>query len=242
MRAMPCLPGETLRSPPSRSKLHRADNMSSPIFFLGPMSSCASAIRGVEWMNRFRRDYLNRSLPPRRWVKQHHGVFRVQSQPGQGTTFLLYFSAVEPKTEAAEEQELLEAQAVLGGSETILLVEDDPDIQLIMSEMLREYGYTVLIANDGEEGLQMFEQHASSIALVIADVMMPRMQGRQFQEHVRRQRADTKVLVMSGYQEMDLKRRNLLNPGSAFLESVSARSLRETAEPEARACVGLPRA
>lgn len=151
-------------------------------------------------------------------VKQHHGVIRVQSQPGQGTTFLLYFSAVEPKTESAEEQEPLEAQAILGGSETILLVEDDPDIQLIMSEMLREHGYTVLMANDGEEGLHMFEQHASSIALVIADIMMPRMQGRQFQEHVRRQRADTKVLVMSGYQEMDLKRRNLLDPGSAFLQ------------------------
>ncbi|HEY6411062.1 MAG TPA: response regulator [Ktedonobacteraceae bacterium] len=152
-------------------------------------------------------------------VKQHHGVIRVQSQPGQGTTFWLYFSAVEPKTEAAEERRSLEVQAVLGGgSETILLVEDDPDIQLIMSEMLREYGYSVLIANNGEEGLHLFEQHASSIALVIADVMMPRMQGRQFQEHVRRQRADTKVLVMSGYQEMDLKRRNLLDPGSVFLQ------------------------
>jgi CheY-like chemotaxis protein len=151
-------------------------------------------------------------------VKQHHGVIRVQSQPGQGTTFLLYFSAVEPKTESAEERGPLEAQAVLGGSETILLVEDDPDIQLIMSEMLQEHGYRVLMANDGEEGLHLFEQHASSIALVIADIMMPRMKGRQFQEHVRRKRADTKVLVMSGYQEMDLKRRNLLDPGSAFLQ------------------------
>jgi CheY-like chemotaxis protein len=151
-------------------------------------------------------------------VKQHHGVIRVQSQPDQGTTFMLYFSAVEPKTEAAEERVPFETQAVLGGSETILLVEDDPDIQLIMSEMLREHGYTVLIANDGEEGLSMFEQHTSSIALVIADIMMPRMQGRQFQEHVLRQRADTKVLVMSGYQEIDLQRRNLLDPGSAFLQ------------------------
>ena len=68
------------------------------------------------------------------------------------------------------------------------------------------------------QGLHLFEQHASSIALVIADIMMPRMKGRQFQEHVRRKRADTKVLVMSGYQEMDLKRRNLLDPGSAFLQ------------------------
>ena len=66
--AMPA--GETWRSPPSRSKLHRAGNMSSPISLPGPMSSCASAIRGLGWMNRFRRDYLNRSLPPRRWVRE----------------------------------------------------------------------------------------------------------------------------------------------------------------------------
>ncbi len=77
-------------------------------------------------------------------VKQHHGVIRVQSQPGQGTTFSLYFSAVDPKMEAAEEREPLEAQAMLGGSETILLVEDDPDIQLVMSEVLREHGCAFL--------------------------------------------------------------------------------------------------
>ena len=151
-------------------------------------------------------------------VKQHHGVIRVQSQPGQGTTFWLYFPAVEQVLQAVEEAVTDENHLVGGGSETILLVEDDPDIQLVMSEILQEYGYTVLMAGDGEEGLRMFEQHAHSIAVVVADVMMPKMQGRHFQEHIRKLYANTKVLVISGYQEMDLKQRDLLDSRSAFLQ------------------------
>lgn len=151
-------------------------------------------------------------------VRQHQGVIHVQSQPGQGTTFSLYFPEVEQKLQRAEEWVPLEAQVLEGGGETILLVEDDPDLQLMLSEVLQEDGYTVMRAGDGEEGLRIFEAHASSIALVIADIMMPKMKGRHFQEHVRRQRADIKVLVVSGYQEMDLKRRDLLDARSAFLQ------------------------
>lgn len=149
-------------------------------------------------------------------VKQHHGVIRVQSQPGQGTTFSLYFPAVALATGTADEPST--RAAVQGGAETILMVEDDQDIQAVLSDLLQDYGYTVLVADDGEAGARLFEEHASSIALVIADILMPKMQGREFQEYVRRQQPDMKVLVMSGYQEMDLKRRNLLDPRSVFLQ------------------------
>lgn len=151
-------------------------------------------------------------------VKQHHGVIRVQSQPGEGTTFTLYFPAVEPGVESADQHEERTTAPIRGGAETILLVEDDPDIQTVLVDILQEYGYTLLVASDGEAGMRMFEQHASSIALVIADIMMPKMQGRDFQEYVHKQQTGTKVLVMSGYQEMDLKRRNLLDPNSKFLQ------------------------
>lgn len=151
-------------------------------------------------------------------VKQHHGAIRVQSQPDQGTTFSLYFPAVEPAMEPAVEAPKDDLSPIQGGAETILLVEDDPDIQAVLADVLQEYGYSILIAEDGEAGLHLFEEHASSIALVIADIMMPKMQGRAFQEQVRELRAGLKVLVMSGYQEMDLKRRNLLDPGSTFLQ------------------------
>lgn len=151
-------------------------------------------------------------------VKQHHGTIQVQSQPGQGTTFSLYFPAVEGEVEEAEKQMHVVGEEGERNGETLLLVEDDPDLQLVMREVLQEYGYAVMIAGDGEEGVAVFEGHASSIALVIADIMMPKMKGRQFQEYVRRQRPDIKVLIVSGYQEMDLKRRDLLDGGSAFLQ------------------------
>ena len=151
-------------------------------------------------------------------VKQHQGIIQVQSQLGQGSTFSIYFPAVEPEAEMEMEQVPLDDSVIRDGGETILLVEDDPSIREVLHEVLQECGYTVLIAGDGEESLTVFEAHASSIALVIADIMMPKMKGKQFQEHIRRQRPDIKVLIVSGYEETDLKRRDLLDPRSAFLE------------------------
>ena len=151
-------------------------------------------------------------------VKQHQGIINVQSQPGQGSTFSLYFPAVEPVIEPIKTQQPVVSTEVESGGETLLLVEDDPDIQLVVCEGLQDYGYNILVASDGEEGVAVFEEHASSIALVIADIMMPKMQGKQFQQYVRKQRPDIKVLIVSGYQEMDLKRRELLDTRSAFLQ------------------------
>jgi len=133
-------------------------------------------------------------------IKQHHGTIQVQSQPGQGTTFSLYMPAVEHRQESVEEQVSHEDGALESDGETILLVEDDPDIQLMMTMILEDAGYTVIVARDGEEGVSLFEAHSSSIALVIADIMMPKMKGRQFQEQVSRLRTDIKVLVVSGYK------------------------------------------
>jgi DNA-binding response OmpR family regulator len=112
----------------------------------------------------------------------------------------------------------LKDSVIACGGETLLLVEDDLDIQEVMREVLQECGYTVMIAGDGEKGLSVFDAHASSIKLVIADIMMPKMNGRQFQEQVRRRRPDSKVLIVSGYEEMDLQRRDLLDPRNAFLQ------------------------
>jgi len=152
------------------------------------------------------------------FVRQHHGIIQVQSQPGQGSTFLLYFPVTDEQLEVEKEEKLPAEQATEGSGETILLVEDDPSILFVMSEVLEDCGYRVLAAGDGEEGLRIFEAHVSEIALVVADIMMPKMKGRQFQEHVRKQRTDTKVLVISGYSEIELKQRGLLDAASAFLQ------------------------
>jgi two-component system cell cycle sensor histidine kinase/response regulator CckA len=151
-------------------------------------------------------------------VKEHRGAIRVQSQPGEGSTFSLYFPVAAAPEKPVSEQPASEQSPICGGSETILLIEDDPDIQAVLEDVLQEYGYTVVVASDGEAGTRIFDQQSSSFALVIADIMMPKMQGRSFQDHVHSQRPDVKVLIISGYQEADLKRRNLLDPRSAFLQ------------------------
>ena len=150
-------------------------------------------------------------------VKQHHGFIQLQSSPKQGTSFSLYFPLARPEEETLQEP-LPPKNEVEKGSETLLIVEDDPDIQLLMSEFLRDCGYTLLLSSNGEEGRQLFEQHASAVALVIADIMMPKMKGKEFQEYIRKQHPNVKILVVSGYQEMYLQQRQLLDATSAFLQ------------------------
>jgi signal transduction histidine kinase len=151
-------------------------------------------------------------------IKQHNGFIQVRSAPGEGTTFALYFPATIEVVREQEEETVLEQEPLPGGSETLLVLEDDQDIQWIMSEFLHECGYTVIVASDGEEGLSLFQKHASSIALVIADIMMPKMKGKEFQTYIHRSHPEVKILIVSGYQEIDLKRRELLDAQSAFLQ------------------------
>ncbi len=150
-------------------------------------------------------------------MKQHHGSIQVQSSPDLGTTFSLYFPSTNGKPE--EKSETLPLQKMIeGGSETILVVEDDPDVQLLTSEFLHDCGYKIILASDGEEGMRIFEENIATISLVIADVMMPKMRGKLLQESILQHGSTVKVLIVSGYQEMDLKRRELLDPQSHFLQ------------------------
>ncbi|GCE22992.1 hybrid sensor histidine kinase/response regulator [Dictyobacter kobayashii] len=157
-------------------------------------------------------------------IQQHHGFIEVTSQPGKGTCFALYFPVAEQVS--LEETTLNERAASekvtpsvkTPGKVTILVVEDDPDVQQVICEVLREEGYTILLASDGEEGLQLFQEHIATIRLVIADIMMPKMQGKEFQQQIRRRQPETKVLVMSGYQQIQLQQKDLLDPNSDFLQ------------------------
>ena len=153
-------------------------------------------------------------------IKQHHGAIRVESQPGQGTAFSLYFPATASEPEPANEQPTLAGTptTIAGEPSAILLVEDDADIQAVLADVLQDSGYTVLVASEGETGARLFDRHAASIGLVITDIMMPKMQETRLQEFVRKRQPGVKILVMSGYQEMELTNRNLIDPGNAFLQ------------------------
>lgn len=129
-------------------------------------------------------------------IEQHNGFVVVDSEVDKGTTFTIYFPAVDRAAILIEKDE---AQVVQGGTETILVVEDDPDVQRLLQDVLRAFGYRVIVARDGEEGLDLFEQHASSVALVLADLMMPKMEGRELFERIRNVNPAMRFLFVSGY-------------------------------------------
>lgn len=157
-------------------------------------------------------------------IQQHHGFIEVTSQPGKGTCFALYLPVVEQVSlEDTIPNEIEVPEKVMPAAKTtekvtILVVEDDPDVQEVICDILREQGYAILVASDGEEGLQLFQEHISTICLVIADIMMPKMQGKEFQQQIRRRQPETKVLVMSGYQQVQLQQKDMLDPNSDFLQ------------------------
>ena len=147
-------------------------------------------------------------------VKQAEGHIWVYSEPGQGTTFKIYLpraAGPEPTPGPAP------VEYRTGGHETILLVEDEPLVLLIASEALREAGYKVLTANSGPEALRMAEAFEGHIDLLLTDVVMPELGGRQVAERLLEQRPDTRVLYMSGYTDDAIVRHGVLEQGVAFL-------------------------
>jgi signal transduction histidine kinase len=148
-------------------------------------------------------------------VKQNTGHINVQSELGSGTTFKIYFpqvqSAIEPLRVRNRPTE------VAGGNETVLLVEDEPVVRELAVATLREKGYTVVEAVNGEEGLRLARQHDGKIDLVLTDVVMPVMGGKEMADALRTSHPDTKVLFTSGYTEDALGHHGVLRPGILFL-------------------------
>ena len=148
-------------------------------------------------------------------VKQNTGHINVHSELGSGTTFKIYFpqvqSAIEPLRVRNRPTE------VAGGNETVLLVEDEPVVRELAVATLREKGYTVVEAVNGEEGLRLARQHDGKIDLVLTDVVMPVMGGKEMADALRTSHPDTKVLFTSGYTEDALGHHGVLRPGILFL-------------------------
>jgi CheY-like chemotaxis protein len=130
-------------------------------------------------------------------VKQHKGFVHLYSEPGQGTTVKLYFPLVYRPAERPTAASDLES--LPGGSESILLVEDDPALRLVAERLFKRHGYRVLTAVDGAEGLELYRVHGAEIALVVTDLIMPKAGGFDVYEGIRRQSRTTKVLFTSGY-------------------------------------------
>jgi CheY-like chemotaxis protein len=125
----------------------------------------------------------------------------VESRPGQGTTFEIYIPRAEEVTLAISTATQKETRIMPKGTETILLVEDEEGIRALTSEYLCAQGYTVLHAMDGSEALRIADGHEDLIHLLVTDMVMPNLGGRELANRLRKVRPQIKVLFMSGYPE-----------------------------------------
>ena len=162
-------------------------------------------------------------------IHQSHGHITVESEPGEGTTFRIYL----PRPEGtATEVAAIEPGGLPRGTETVLLVEDEPSFRALARELLEMLGYSVLESEDVSDALRIAERHTGAIHLLITDVVMPRMNGRTLAKTVQGFRPDIKVLFMSGYTDNVIIHEGILDPGTPFLQksftpSKLARKVRE---------------
>jgi PAS domain S-box-containing protein len=174
-------------------------------------------------------------------VTQSGGHIWVYSEPGHGTVFKVYLPHAEA-TKTVLPAETGPATAKKGGWETVLLVEDENAVRALAREVLRRHGYVVLEARHGVDALRVAERHPDDIHLMITDVVMPHMGGRELAERLATARPKMKVLFMSGYTDQAVMHRHL-TPGSAFLQKpftpeAFARKVRSILDAEASAKLG----
>jgi len=182
-------------------------------------------------------------------VKQAGGNISVCSQPGLGTSFIIYL----PSAEGAKEEETGKAPEKIAPitrcRETVLLVEDEDMVRKLLAQVLAGQGYTVLEAGSGPQALELVDRHVGNIDLLLTDVVMAGMSGRELSEKLLLAKPDLKVLYMSGYTDDAILRHGVLQNCTAFLgkpfsPGTLIRKLREVIEnldPEALAAAGAGR-
>ena len=168
-------------------------------------------------------------------VKQNSGFVNVYSEPGQGTTFSLYFP--RHAGQAGQARVVDATPPAPGGQETILLVEDEPSILKATQRMLERRGYTVVATNSASEAIRIAREHSGELHLLLTDVIMPEMNGRDLARNVLAIHPGVRPLYMSGYPAGVVAHRNVLDDGVSFLQKpfsidVLAAKVREVLDGE----------
>ncbi len=159
-----------------------------------------------------------------RIVRESGGGIWAQSAPGKGASFTICLPRTAEGSNGAlplAEPPTVRERTLAGhfrGGETLLLVEDEDDVRRLLALVLRKRGYQVLEAACGEEALGIFEKHSSEIQLVLTDMVMPRITGRQLGDLLQQMRPTLKIIYMSGYTDEVLARTGALRPGMSFLQ------------------------
>jgi CheY-like chemotaxis protein len=173
-------------------------------------------------------------------VKQNSGHIFVQSEPGHGTTFKIYLPRVEGAVQLDDSKT---PNVSLQGYETILLVEDEEAVRESTAEYLAENGYTVLKAKEGSDALEIAGHHTQPIHLLLTDLVMPQMSGRELAQRIADIHPETRVVFMSGYTNNMLSKQHVLDPHHVLLRkpfrlTVLAQRVRETLDRSSAATAG----
>jgi CheY-like chemotaxis protein len=147
-------------------------------------------------------------------MKQHGGYINVYSEPGKGTSVKLYLPQVKSEIKTALVQESI---PFVSGIETILLAEDDSEVRDLTRKVLEESGYTVIEAVDGEDAVSKVTEHRERIQLVILDVVMPKKNGKEVYEEIKKTTPGIRVLFTSGYTANTIQTREFLDEGLHFI-------------------------
>jgi len=129
-------------------------------------------------------------------VKQHDGYIDVESEVGKGTTFNIYFPLIDSTFEKQKEKA---SRPLKRGAETILVADDDPAVASLVKRILEEFGYKVLEARDGEDAIEQFLKHKDDIHLLLLDVIMPKKNGKEAYDAIRKIKPEIKAIFISGY-------------------------------------------
>lgn len=147
-------------------------------------------------------------------IKQHGGYVSVNSEPGKGTTFNTYIPVTTSKVEEPAPKDFI---APMGGLETILLAEDDDDVRNFTNMILEEFGYTVIKAVDGEEAVKKFIKNKDNIDLLLFDLVMPKKNGKDAYEEIKKLKPDIKALFASGYASDFIHKKEIIEQGLNFI-------------------------
>jgi PAS domain S-box-containing protein len=169
-------------------------------------------------------------------VRQSGGYIWVYSAPGKGSAFKVYFPRADAAPEAGEPASVV--PETLRGSETVLLVEDESVVRTLVRNTLIQHGYRVLEAESGAQAIRIASRHSGPLHLLVTDVVMPGMSGRELAERLMRGRRNLRVLYISGYTDEIIAHHGVLGPGRGFLQKpftldALARKVRETLEAPA---------
>jgi len=148
-------------------------------------------------------------------IKQHDGFINVYSEPGRGTTFRIYLPLITD--EAVDEKRPAISEYPKGGTETVLVAEDDANLRKLDVLILEQGGYTVITANDGQDAVTKFMENKDRVQLLLFDIIMPKKSGREAHEEIRQVSPEVPALFTSGYSLDMLRDKALIEIGTAMI-------------------------